>query len=131
LFSGLCFILSVVAAAWVMAVFQIAEDLSRVLDVKAQLGALEDGAGPHKFTLKTPKGTRDYGPSQMAIRTDVLNKIISVFKRHGAETIDTPIFELKVMAATFVMSDVVQSNTLPQSQKLSSLSVHPCEFYRV
>lgn len=82
-----------------MVMFQVAEEFSRVLDVKAQLRAAEDGAGPHRFTLKTPKGTRDYGPSQMAIRADVLNKIISVFKRHGAETIDTPIFELKVMAA--------------------------------
>lgn len=79
--------------------FQIAEEVSRLLDLKAQLGAAEDGSGsgPHKFILKTPKGTRDYGPSQMAIRADVFNKIISVFKRHGAETIDTPIFELKVM----------------------------------
>ncbi|PNF35109.1 Histidine--tRNA ligase, cytoplasmic [Cryptotermes secundus] len=74
---------------------KVVEELSHVLDVKAQPRAAEDGAGPHRFTLKTPKGTRDYGPSQMAIRADVLNKIISVFKRHGAETIDTPIFELK------------------------------------
>lgn len=77
--------------------FQIAEEVSHLLDLKAQLGAVEDSSGPHKFILKTPKGTRDYGPSQMAIRADVFNKIISVFKRHGAETIDTPIFELKVM----------------------------------
>lgn len=74
---------------------QIAEEVSRLLELKAQLGVVEDGNGPHKFTLKTPKGTRDYGPAQMAIRADVLNKIVSVFKRHGAETIDTPIFELK------------------------------------
>lgn len=31
----------------------------------------------------------------MALRQGVLNKIISVFKRHGAESIDTPVFELK------------------------------------
>ncbi|KAJ9601172.1 hypothetical protein L9F63_000640, partial [Diploptera punctata] len=71
---------------------QIAEEVSRLLELKAQL---EDVAGPQKFTLKTPKGTRDYGPQQMAIRADVFNKIVAVFKRHGAETIDTPIFELK------------------------------------
>jgi histidyl-tRNA synthetase len=81
----------------VTAVFQVAEGLSRLLEMKAQMGSVEDGAGPHKFTLKTPKGTRDYGPSQMVIRADVLSKIISVFKRHGAETIETPIFELKVI----------------------------------
>lgn len=32
----------------------------------------------------------------MAIRNAVLEKIVSVFKKHGAETIDTPVFELKV-----------------------------------
>lgn len=32
----------------------------------------------------------------MAVREAALQKIISVFKRHGAETIDTPVFELKV-----------------------------------
>ena len=85
------------AATHMVIMFQIAEELSRLLELKAQLGAVEDGNGPHKFTLKTPKGTRDYGPAQMAIRADVFNKIITVFKRHGAETIDTPIFELKVI----------------------------------
>ncbi|KAF4520828.1 hypothetical protein B566_EDAN007123 [Ephemera danica] len=49
----------------------------------------------HKFTLKTAKGTRDYGPQQMALRASVLDKIITCFQRHGAETIDTPVFELK------------------------------------
>lgn len=49
-----------------------------------------------KFTLKTAKGTRDYGPQQMALRSSVLSKIIACFERHGAETIDTPVFELKV-----------------------------------
>jgi histidyl-tRNA synthetase len=77
--------------------FQITEEVSRLPDLKAQVGAVEDGPGPHEFILETPVGTRDYGPSQMAIREDVFNKIIAVFKRHGAGTIDTPIFELKVM----------------------------------
>ena len=48
-----------------------------------------------KISLKNPKGTRDYGPSEMAVREDIFNKIISVFKKHVAETLDTPIFELK------------------------------------
>lgn len=48
-----------------------------------------------KFVLKTPKGTRDYGPAQMAVKEKALDKIIQCFKRHGAETIDTPVFELK------------------------------------
>uniref|UniRef100_A0A673MQ59 histidine--tRNA ligase n=1 Tax=Sinocyclocheilus rhinocerous TaxID=307959 RepID=A0A673MQ59_9TELE len=51
--------------------------------------------GKHVFVLKTAKGTRDYNPKQMAIREKVFNIIISCFKRHGAETIDSPVFELK------------------------------------
>uniref|UniRef100_A0A4W3JSU9 histidine--tRNA ligase n=1 Tax=Callorhinchus milii TaxID=7868 RepID=A0A4W3JSU9_CALMI len=40
-------------------------------------------------------GTRDYNPKQMAIREKAFSAIINCFKRHGAETIDTPVFELK------------------------------------
>ncbi|XP_015593259.1 histidine--tRNA ligase, cytoplasmic isoform X1 [Cephus cinctus] len=72
---------------------KIAEEVSKLLDLKAKLN--DDNAGPQKFIIKTPKGTRDYNPEQMALRLSVLDKIITVFKRHGAETIDTPIFELK------------------------------------
>lgn len=42
------------------------------------------------------QGTRDFTPEQMAIRERVFKKIVTCFKRHGAETIDTPVFELKV-----------------------------------
>lgn len=66
------------------------------MDLKAQLENREENGCSHKLILKTPKGTRDYNPEQMALRLGVLEKIISVFKRHGAETIDTPVFELKV-----------------------------------
>ena len=31
----------------------------------------------------------------MAIREQVMNIVVDTFKRHGAETIDTPIFELR------------------------------------
>ena len=48
-----------------------------------------------KLILKTAKGTRDYQPTQMAVREKVFTKIVATFKRHGAETIDTPVFELK------------------------------------
>ncbi|XP_056129385.1 histidine--tRNA ligase isoform X2 [Lampris incognitus] len=71
---------------------QIDEEVAKLLQLKAQLG--EDD-GKHQFVLKTAKGTRDYNPKQMAIRERVFNIIIGCFKRHGAETIDTPVFELK------------------------------------
>ncbi|CAH0759307.1 unnamed protein product [Diatraea saccharalis] len=72
---------------------QIKQEVAKLLNLKAQLGA--EDVVPQKFTLKTPKGTRDYNPQQMTIRNNVLQKIVAVFKRHGAECIDTPVFELK------------------------------------
>ncbi|GLC65359.1 hypothetical protein PLESTF_000284700 [Pleodorina starrii] len=44
---------------------------------------------------KIPKGTRDFLPEQMAIREKAFGIITSVFKRHGAVSIDTPVFELR------------------------------------
>uniref|UniRef100_A0A7N6FKH8 histidine--tRNA ligase n=1 Tax=Anabas testudineus TaxID=64144 RepID=A0A7N6FKH8_ANATE len=70
----------------------IDEEVAKLLELKARLGGDD---GKHQFVLKTAKGTRDYNPKQMAIREKVFNTIISCFKRHGAETIDTPVFELK------------------------------------
>ncbi|KPJ12566.1 Histidyl-tRNA synthetase, cytoplasmic [Papilio machaon] len=72
---------------------QIQIEVSKLLALKAQLGT--EDASTQKFVLKTPKGTRDYNPQQMMIRNNVLQKIITVFKNHGAECIDTPVFELK------------------------------------
>uniref|UniRef100_A0A8C5IL42 histidine--tRNA ligase n=1 Tax=Junco hyemalis TaxID=40217 RepID=A0A8C5IL42_JUNHY len=71
---------------------EIAKEVAKLLEMKAQLGTDE---GKHKFVLKTPKGTRDFGPKEMAIRERAFKAIISCFKRHGAEVIDTPVFELK------------------------------------
>ncbi|PNI22683.1 HARS isoform 3 [Pan troglodytes] len=70
----------------------IEEEVAKLLKLKAQLGPDES---KQKFVLKTPKGTRDYSPRQMAVREKVFDIIIRCFKRHGAEVIDTPVFELK------------------------------------
>lgn len=48
-----------------------------------------------KFTLKTPKGMRDFEPKQMAVREQVFKTITNVFKRHGGLAIDTPVCERK------------------------------------
>ncbi|XP_018572203.1 histidine--tRNA ligase, cytoplasmic isoform X2 [Anoplophora glabripennis] len=79
---------------------QISEEVSKLLELKSQLNNSSEPSANNvpvnqKFTLKTAKGTRDFSPEQMALRQGVLQKIVSVFKRHGAETIDTPVFELK------------------------------------
>lgn len=68
-----------------------------MLALKAKLGGNDEKS---KFVLKAPKGTRDFSPKQMAIREKVFGIIVSCFKRHGAETIDTPVFELKVRNLT-------------------------------
>jgi len=44
---------------------------------------------------KCAKGTRDMTPLQMAIRERAFNIIRTIFKKHGAVEIDTPVFELK------------------------------------
>lgn len=44
---------------------------------------------------KLPKGTKDYLPTDMAVRKHALAAIEAVFERHGAVTIDTPVFELR------------------------------------
>lgn len=76
-------------------VLQVDEEVAKLLALKAKLQN-DSPAAPQKFVLKTAKGTRDYHPHQMVLRQNVLDKIVAVFKKHGAETIDTPVFELKV-----------------------------------
>ncbi|KAK0540852.1 Cytoplasmic and mitochondrial histidine tRNA synthetase [Tilletia horrida] len=57
------------------------------------------GAGGGKYTLKTPKGTRDWEPLSMALRTRIFSTITRIFEAHGAVTIDTPVFELREILA--------------------------------
>lgn len=47
------------------------------------------------IVLQTPSGTFDRHPQQMAIQQNALDKIVNIFEKHGAETIDTPVFECK------------------------------------
>lgn len=75
--------------------FQIEEEQGKLLALKAKLQDESPAPGHQKFTLKTAKGTRDFNPQQMTLRQSVLEKIVAVFQKHGAETIDTPVFELK------------------------------------
>ncbi len=48
-----------------------------------------------KINAKPPKGTRDIGPVAMSVRESAFTVIKSVFLRHGAVAIDTPVFELR------------------------------------
>ena len=76
---------------------QITEEVEKLKALKLESGEnVTTGAGSSKIVLKTAKGTRDYLPDQMIIRENVIDIVKNVFKRHDAETIDTPVFELKV-----------------------------------
>ena len=75
--------------------FQIGDEVEKLKALKLELGSDDNAVSQGKVILKTPKGTRDFQPDQMAVRENVLNKIIKVFKCHGAVTIDTPVFERK------------------------------------
>ncbi|ETN75999.1 histidine--tRNA ligase [Necator americanus] len=72
---------------------RIKAKIAAMIEKKKLLGDGQTDQG--KFVLKTAKGTRDYGPKSMAVRESVLKIVTDAFKRHGAETIDTPVFELK------------------------------------
>ncbi|KAJ3219447.1 hypothetical protein HDU67_001278 [Dinochytrium kinnereticum] len=69
----------------------VANQLKELGKQKASAG----DSGAKKFELKTPKGTKDFIPEEMAVREKIFSSIIEIFKRHGAVTIDTPVFELK------------------------------------
>ncbi|GMR48616.1 hypothetical protein PMAYCL1PPCAC_18811 [Pristionchus mayeri] len=72
----------------------IKEKVAAMLAKKKLLGELGIEK-PGKFVLKCPKGTRDYGAKAMAVRESVLKIMTDTFKKHGAETIETPVFELR------------------------------------
>ncbi|KAI7853156.1 histidyl-tRNA synthetase [Circinella umbellata] len=59
----------------------------------------QEQQGQKSIVLKTPKGTKDYNDKEMAIRSQVFDIITKVFKKHGAVTIDTPVFELTEILA--------------------------------
>ncbi|KAI8801294.1 hypothetical protein BJ742DRAFT_779519 [Cladochytrium replicatum] len=72
--------------------------------------------------LKTPKGTRDYDEKEMAIRQKMFDTIISVFKKHGAVTIDTPVFELKeILTGKYGEDSKLIYDLADQGGELSSL----------
>ncbi|CAD6977077.1 unnamed protein product, partial [Tilletia controversa] len=93
---------------------KIKQSVDTLLDLKRRITALQlnpagasssspstssPAAPPTKYTLKTPKGTRDWEPLSMALRTRIFSTITRIFETHGAVTIDTPVFELREILA--------------------------------
>ncbi|BEJ16155.1 hypothetical protein CspHIS471_0507600 [Cutaneotrichosporon sp. HIS471] len=51
------------------------------------------------FQLKVPKGTIDHKPAAALLRKKIFATLERIFSKHGGETIDTPVFELKEILA--------------------------------
>ncbi|KAI6185767.1 Histidine--tRNA ligase [Aphelenchoides besseyi] len=70
---------------------------SKAPKVKAQMAkvAQKKASGESKIQLKTPKGTKDFGQKQTFVREHVLDILKETFKKHGAGSIETPVFELR------------------------------------
>mmetsp|Transcript_9447 Transcript_9447/g.17048 ORF Transcript_9447/g.17048 Transcript_9447/m.17048 type:complete len:489 (-) Transcript_9447:1093-2559(-) len=64
-------------------------------NTSAVAAAKSSGSGNKKKVAKVPKGARDFLPEQMRIREIAFTIVSSIFEKHGAVTIDTPVFELK------------------------------------
>ncbi len=68
------------------------KDLSEVYNSFVQILAPQVGV---KRKPQIPKGTRDYTPLQMSIKSKAMDMIKGIYQKHGAVEIDTPVFELK------------------------------------
>ncbi|KXS22105.1 histidyl-tRNA synthetase [Gonapodya prolifera JEL478] len=84
---------------------------------------MDPGSADQKhFNLKTPKGTRDFNDKEMAIRERIFTTITSVFKRHGAVTIDTPVFELReILSGKYGEDSKLIYDLVDQGGELTSL----------
>ncbi|KAI0652587.1 histidyl-tRNA synthetase [Trametes meyenii] len=74
-------------------------DLKRTLallqNANAGAGGSKEGKKKERILLKTPKGTRDYGPSEMFCREHVERIVKDCFTTYGGSQLDTPVFERK------------------------------------
>ncbi|KAJ6262703.1 hypothetical protein Dda_1259 [Drechslerella dactyloides] len=81
-----------------------------------------DDMGKQNFTLKTVKGSRDWAGVDIAVRDKIFEKITTTFKKHGAVSLDTPVFELKeVLAGKYGEDSKLIYDLADQGGELSSL----------
>jgi histidyl-tRNA synthetase len=108
---------------------QVDAEVKKLLELKQQVkdmsGNDEEGQSG-KLVLKPPKGMRDFAAHQMEIREQVLNQITAVFKRHGAQAIDTPVCERKdVLTGKYGEDSKLIFDLQDQGQSLSALLTCP------
>ncbi|KAI0299802.1 hypothetical protein BC826DRAFT_1090416 [Russula brevipes] len=79
------------------------ESHKRLGEIKRELASLKPGGKDAKkkerLLLKTPKGTRDYGPGEMFCRDYVERIVKECFVLYGGAQLDTPVFERKDILA--------------------------------
>ncbi|EPS40584.1 hypothetical protein H072_5569 [Dactylellina haptotyla CBS 200.50] len=81
-----------------------------------------DDMGKQQITLKTVKGSRDWSGVDIAVRDKIFDKITSTFKKHGAVSLDTPVFELKeVLAGKYGEDSKLIYDLADQGGEISSL----------
>lgn len=75
-----------------------------------------------QFSLKTPKGTKDWADKDMLLREKIFDSLLSLFKRHGGVTIDTPVFELReILTGKYGEDSKLIYNLEDQGGELTSL----------
>ncbi|KAI0937477.1 hypothetical protein AcV5_005379 [Taiwanofungus camphoratus] len=75
-------------------------DLQRSLALlQNAAGARDAGKKKERLLLKTPKGTRDYGPGEMFCREHIERIVKECFTLYGGGCLDTPVFERKDILA--------------------------------
>lgn len=52
-----------------------------------------------KFELRPPKGTVDLSPKEALTHKRIVERVVSVFEKHGAQPVETPSFELRDVLA--------------------------------
>lgn len=84
--------------------------------------ATAPAAAAQTFTLKTPKGTKDWADKDMIVRSAIFDKLTGMFKSHGGVTIDTPVFELReILAGKYGEDSKLIYNLEDQGGELTSL----------
>lgn len=75
-----------------------------------------------QVSLKTPKGTKDWSETDMVIREAIFSTLSNLFKKHGGQTIDTPVFELReILAGKYGEDSKLIYNLEDQGGELTSL----------
>jgi histidyl-tRNA synthetase len=86
------------------------------------VGKKTDKKQAQTFTLKTPKGTKDWADKDMIVRSAIFDHLTKIFKSHGGVTIDTPVFELReILSGKYGEDSKLIYNLEDQGGELTSL----------